>query len=127
MQTDNTSLTPAQHRAIPALMANNTIVAAAAQAGVNERTIRRWLSGDVDFNREYNRVRREYFRQLLARRDRNNPKFPSAGASRRAPAFAYQGAKSKNLALRLQRLEGQGEDRECPPPTEESKPKEISA
>jgi len=29
-------------------MANNTIVAAAAQAGVNERTIRRWLSGDVD-------------------------------------------------------------------------------
>jgi len=52
MQTDDTSLTPAQHRAIPALMANNTIVAAAAQAGVNERTIRRWLSGDVDFNRE---------------------------------------------------------------------------
>ena len=111
MQTDDTSLTPAQHRAIPALMANNTIVAAAAQAGVNERTIRRWLSGDVDFNREYNRVRRENFQQLLARRDCGNPKFPSAiaqaSAFRRAPAFAYQGTKSKDLALRLQRLEGQ--------------------
>ena len=118
MQTEDSSLTPAQHRAIPALMANNTIVAAAAQARVNERTIRRWLSGDVDFNREYNRVRRENIQQILARRDRCTPKFPSAGASRRALAFAYQGAKSKNLALRLQRLEGQREESKCPPPTE---------
>ena len=128
--TEETSLTTAQHRAIPALLASKTIVAAAAQANVNERTIRRWLSDDVDFQREYSRARREDLRRLVTRLrqrttnsadtpDNQSPPAAARVSAARPPlGFAYQGIHSENLLFRLKRLEGQLEDSKVSPPTD---------
>lgn len=64
MATD--SLTPKQHKAIAALLAEPTIKAAAEAQGIGERTLHTWLS-EPAFERAYRAARREAVRQAVAR------------------------------------------------------------
>lgn len=64
MATD--ALTPKQHKAIAALLAEPTIKAAAEALGVGERTLHTWLS-EPAFDRAYRTARREAVRQAVAR------------------------------------------------------------
>jgi hypothetical protein len=60
-------LSPLQERAIEALLVSPTIIAAALDAGVPERTLRRWLAEDEDFREAYRRVREASFEHALSR------------------------------------------------------------
>ena len=53
------SLSPAQFRAVEALLAGKTITAAASAGGVDRGTVHRWLKDDFAFQAELNRARRE--------------------------------------------------------------------
>ena len=59
------ALTPRHHRAIAALMTEQSIHRAAEVAGVCEKTLHVWLSLP-HFSAEYRRVRREAFRQAVS-------------------------------------------------------------
>lgn len=50
-----------RENAIVALLSEKTIAKAAAACGVNERTLRRWLSDDADFKAEYDAARTATF------------------------------------------------------------------
>lgn len=58
-------LTRNQDRAILALLSHHTMKEAAASVGVGEATLWRWLQ-DEDFQRAYQRARREAVRQAIA-------------------------------------------------------------
>ena len=58
-------LTPRQERAIIALLNEPSIPKAAERAGVNERTLRRWM-GDEKFDRAFRRARREAFSHAIS-------------------------------------------------------------
>ena len=60
------NLRPRQIRAVHALLEEATIARAAERAGVNEKTVRRWLA-DAAFRRALDHVRREVFAGALAR------------------------------------------------------------
>lgn len=47
-------MTPAKERALEALMHNTTLTAAAAQAGLNRKTLQRYLQNDAEFIKRYN-------------------------------------------------------------------------
>ncbi len=53
------SLTPGQELALPALLTCPTIRAAAKQAGVSERSMRRWMHEDEHFQRTLRQLRNE--------------------------------------------------------------------
>ena len=53
--------------AIAALMTSDTIQTAAQAAGVNEKTLRRWLRLDADFKGAYDDARRLVLDQVLGR------------------------------------------------------------
>ena len=56
-----------RERAILALLAERTIGAAAASCGVNEATLRRWLTSDDAFKAEYERARSAAFTAGMSR------------------------------------------------------------
>lgn len=58
-------LTRPQEAAILALLTEPSIAAAAAKAGVGERTLHRWLKEEDAFVAEYRRARREAFTQAI--------------------------------------------------------------
>lgn len=60
-------LTARQERAIPALLSERTLAAAARAAGVGERSLRRWLGEDERFRAAYQQARSEAMRQATAR------------------------------------------------------------
>ncbi len=53
------SLTPGQNLALPALLTCPTIRAAAKQAGVSERSMRRWMHEDEHFQKKLRQLRNE--------------------------------------------------------------------
>ena len=55
-----------QELAIAALIAEATILAAAARAKVGERTLRRWLTEDAAFVKAYRKARRAVFEESIA-------------------------------------------------------------
>jgi hypothetical protein len=56
---DTRALSPAQLAAIEKLLLGAKIVDAASAAGVDRRTVHRWLKGDRDFQAELNRRRND--------------------------------------------------------------------
>lgn len=50
-----------RERAIAALLSERSLAAAAKRAGVGERTIRRWLTDDMDFRADLVQARRAIF------------------------------------------------------------------
>ena len=61
----NNQLSPKQDQAIAALLAEPTILKAAALAGVNEKTIRIWMD-DPAFSAAYRHARKQVFQQAMA-------------------------------------------------------------
>ena len=55
----NDGLTPSQERAVSALLTARSIATAARQANVGERSIRRWLHEDENFQLKLRRLRDE--------------------------------------------------------------------
>lgn len=62
----NDTLTPAQHRAVSALLSEPSVRKAAEVAGVKERTVYNWLKS-ADFAAVYREARREATQQAIAR------------------------------------------------------------
>jgi hypothetical protein len=56
-----------REKAILALLSEKSIAAAAERAGVNERTLRRWMAEDASFQRELTEARRALFEAGMAR------------------------------------------------------------
>jgi hypothetical protein len=56
-----------RERAVAALMSEPTIARAAKRAGVNERTLRRWLAEDQAFKVAYATARRATFQDAMDR------------------------------------------------------------
>jgi transposase-like protein len=56
-----------RERAVLALLSERTISNAARKSGVNEKTLRRWLSEDEAFKTDYSRVRRAVFETGMSR------------------------------------------------------------
>src|SRR5262245_61266581 len=54
-------------RAIMALLTEKSIGDAAARCGVNEKTLRRWLSADAEFQAKYAAARRATFEAGISR------------------------------------------------------------
>lgn len=114
------NLSPKQRKAIEALLTEPTVKAAAARAGVNERTLRRYLT-DKEFQAAYQEARRESMRRVTARlqqaagsavntlaaihADPNLPASARVSAARIILDTAYKGVELEDLEERLGRLE----------------------
>ena len=61
------NLSRRQHAALSALLTEPSVVAAAAAAGVSERSLFRWLKDDPEFKAAYLEDRREALSQTTAR------------------------------------------------------------
>lgn len=57
--TRSVAMVTKQDRVISALLRHSTIAAAADECGVSDRTVRRWLHGDSEFQERLARMRRE--------------------------------------------------------------------
>lgn len=113
-------LTSRQSKAIDALLAEPTLVRAATLAGVNERTLRRWLTEPV-FRTAMFRARREAFGQAVGLTQKYAPVavatlvkvMNDAGATSSAKVtsaatllkFGREGIELDDVAERLDRLE----------------------
>ncbi len=64
VDAETTCLKPRRARAVVALLREPTLAKAARYAGVNERTLRRWLI-DQDFRAALDAARREIFGEVL--------------------------------------------------------------
>jgi len=114
-------LNPNQQRALVALLGAPSIAAAARQAGIGERTIRRWLHDDLEFQTELRQMRGQHLTQaatrlqstatravqalvdLLASKDRIEP--GRAALVRTALDFAFRAGSYTDLAERIEELE----------------------
>jgi hypothetical protein len=113
-------LTPRQGRAVEALLREPSAARAAAAAGVNERTLRRWAREPL-FRAAVLRARRDAFAQAVGLTQRYAPvavatlvrvmQDPAAGAGAKVTAaavllrFGRDGVELDDLAERVERLE----------------------
>ena len=65
--THSEDLTPQQQRALEALLAGQTVTAAANTAGVDRSTVHRWQKDDLVFRAAFNRGRRELLASVHTR------------------------------------------------------------
>jgi hypothetical protein len=113
-------LTPAQHKAVSALLTEPSVRKAAEAAGVQERRLYRWLK-EPDFAEAYRTARREATQQAIARlqqasgaavsilltlmaRDTSPPAIRLA-AARTVLEMAVKSVELEDLAARLEALE----------------------
>lgn len=107
-----------KEKAITALLSLPTVTAAAAEVGVTERTIRRWLADDPEFIAEYRQARSAAFQAALSRLQalagdaveclERNLKAEAEGVQVRAALGVLElakGAAADDLAERLATLE----------------------
>lgn len=120
-------LTKGQEDALIALIAEPSVAAAAAKAGIGERTVHRWLREDGAFLAEYRRARREAFTQAVGLTQRSATAAvatllrimhdPKATWSSRVSAathvlkFARDGIELDDLAARVEVLESSAAER----------------
>ncbi|MDB5297928.1 MAG: phage protein [Phycisphaerales bacterium] len=113
-------LTPRQGRAVEALLREPSLTRAAAAAGVNERTLRRWAA-TPEFRAAVLRARRDAFGQAVGLTQRYAPvavatlvrvmNDPGAGAGAKVTAasvllrFGRDGVELDDLAARVEELE----------------------
>ena len=102
------TLSLAQHKAVHALLTEPTIRQAARAAGVDERTLYRWLK-DPAFAAVYRSARREATQQALAQLQRQSGEavktLVSIMKNARQPAAARIAAAAKVLDLAVKTLE----------------------
>ena len=113
-------LTPKQHKAIAALLTEPTIGAAAAAAGVGDRTLYTWLAAP-DFRAAYLAARREAVSQAVAQlqriaseavlvlqtvmNDATKPASARIAAARSVLEFSIKAVEVEELEQRLSALE----------------------
>jgi hypothetical protein len=120
-EPESRNLKPSQHQALVALLEERSIAAAARRTGVSERTIRRWLHENLDFQDELRAMRQQYLTHaatrlqaaasgsvqtlldLLASKDHIEP--GRAVLVRTALDFAFRAGAYTDLADRLDALE----------------------
>jgi transposase len=118
---ETNNLKPSQQQALIALLEERSIAAAARRTGIGERTIRRWLDENDDFQDELRRVRQQQLshaatrlqstageavqtlRDLLASKDHIEP--GRAVLVRTALDFAFRAGAYTDLTDRIQNLE----------------------
>lgn len=114
-------LTAKQKRTINALLETRTLCDAAAKAGVNRRSIYRWLRKDEVFRKEYRAVQREAMAQTTARLQQisstaadvlgklinkeETPKGSLVSAIRTALDYAYRAVELEDIEARLMEVE----------------------
>ncbi len=114
------NLTPKQHKAVACLLSEATISAAAAKAGIAERTLHGWLQ-DPLFEAAYRAVRREAVGQAVARlqqmsthavtvlatvmADKTTPPSTRVMAAKSILEFAIRAVELEDLEARLAVLE----------------------
>lgn len=118
--TTTDKLTPAQHRAVLALLNEPTVRKAAEVAEVKERTLFHWLRTSPMFIDEYRSARREATRQAIGRLQQysgaaagtlvqlmaaGNPAVVRLGAARAVLEFAIKAVELEDLEARLKQLE----------------------
>lgn len=115
------ALSAAQHRALAALLHENTIARAAEAAEVGERTLHRWLREDPSFVAAYRAARREAFGQAVGLTQRfastaigtlvrvmtdgSAPHTARVSAAVALLRFAREGIELDDIAARLDALE----------------------
>jgi hypothetical protein len=114
-----------QVAAIPALLAQRTIAAAAHQVGVGERTLLRWLQEDSTFQTAYREARRAVVRQAITQvqratgeavetlrsvmQDADAPASAKVSAAKVILETAVKGVELEDLAARIAALEARGQ------------------
>jgi hypothetical protein len=120
-------LTPRQEKALAALITQPTVALAAAQAGVGERSIVRWMGEDAVFKSEYLKLRREIINHAVFQmhKSANNAvntlisvmNDPEASASARVAAavkvleLSFKAIETDDLEVRITTLEQDRADR----------------
>lgn len=120
-----TNLTTRQEQAIAAMLTEQTMAKAAEAAGVNVRTLNRWLRIPA-FSAAYRTARRETFGQAIAltqrysalavntlakvMMDAASPTSAKVAAAVAVLRFAREGIELEDLAARVDALERQGEE-----------------
>ena len=125
-ESEPRNLTSSQHQALVALLEERSLVAAARRTGIGERTLRRWLHGNPDFQDELREMRQQYLTQaatrlqaaasgsvqtlleLLASKDHIEP--GRAALVRTALDFAFRAGAYTDLGDRLDALEEAAKD-----------------
>ncbi len=121
-------MTPRQRKAIAALLATNTVAAAAEAAGVGYTSLRRWLKEDNDFRREYERELAGLVTDAAARakqsmapalsvlreivEDEEGPAAVRVSAARSLLEYAVKLAELTDVLSRLDELERRLEEQE---------------
>jgi hypothetical protein len=114
----NDTLTPAQHRAVSALLSETSVRKAAEAAGVKERTLYNWLKTSA-FADEYRAARREATQQAIARLQQmsgsavivlcqlmaHSTPAVKLGAARTVLEFAIKAVELEDMQARLAALE----------------------
>lgn len=119
-ETGHDALSARQHKAVEAMLQEPTVARAAAAAGVNERTLRRWLK-ETPFRSALLAARREGFSQAIGLtqkyapvavaalvkilNDSNSPHSSRVSAAGMLLKFGREGIELDDLAERLERLE----------------------
>jgi hypothetical protein len=114
-----------QVAAIPALLAQRTIAAAAHQVGVGERTLLRWLQEDSTFQTAYREARRAVVQQAITQvqratgeavetlrsvmQDAEAPASAKVSAAKAILETAVKGVELEDLAARIAALEARGQ------------------
>jgi hypothetical protein len=115
------SLSKKQEAALAALLVQPTIVLAAAQAKVGQRTLCRWMAEDEAFKAEYLKLRQEIVRNAVFQLQKatnnavscltsvmNDPEAPASARVRAAQAVleqAFRALEIETVAERIERLE----------------------
>jgi hypothetical protein len=114
-----------QVAAIPALLAQRTIAAAAHQVGVGERTLLRWLQEDSTFQTAYREARRAVVQQAITQvqratgeavetlrsvmQDADAPASAKVSAAKVILETAVKGVELEDLTARIAALEARGQ------------------
>lgn len=120
MPGKQSKVSPHQDRAIVGLLKEKSTAAAADYAGVNERTLRRWMAEDEGFIEGYREARRRALEHAIARLERASAKAADAlednldcgkpsVVARSAVAIltlAMRGHEMTDVERRLEELEG---------------------
>ncbi len=121
----NETLTPAQHKAVSALLSEPSVRKAAEVAGVKERTVYNWLKTSA-FADEYRSARREATQQAIARLQQysghaaatlvqlmasGNPAAVRLAAASKVLDLAIKSVELEDLSVRLAALEAAHEQK----------------
>jgi hypothetical protein len=120
------SLSRKQQAALLALMQQPSITRAAAQAGIGERSLQRWLSEDEAFKSEYLKLRREIVSNAILQlqksttaavvcllqimRDEDAPASARVAAAREVLTQSLRAVELEDLGQKITELEAQIEE-----------------